>query len=251
MRALLILLVSSTALAQIINVQPLVAKHEMRPGFGIAIEGAVDWRTGNIELLLASGNVIARYRHGRHHLFLLGHGEIGVSSGNTFLSKDVEHLRYRVAIAGPIDVETFVQHDRDQFRRMQLRMVWGGGPRLRLVMTRRVECAVAADYMGEYEQVYQDSQPDAGATRVMHRISTYATVVVRLGPRFSLAETVYAQPRIGLPQDIRMLEDAELLASVSDHISLKLGWSLTFESVPPIAVKPLDTGMRVMIQASW
>jgi hypothetical protein len=250
-RALAFLLLSSTAFAQIVNVQPLVAKHEMRPGFGIALEGAVDWRTGNVDLLLASGNLIARYRRGRHHLFLLGHAELGVKSGTRFLSKDLEHLRYRIAVVGPLDLETFVQHDRDEFRRVNLRVVWGGGPRLRIIMTRRIECAIAAAYLGEYEEIRQDMQPDAGSTRLMHRISTYGTVVVRLGTRFALSETVYAQPRIGLPQDLRLLEDVELLSSVTDHFSLKVGWSLAYDNVPPIGVVPLDTGVRVMFQLSW
>jgi len=87
-------------------------------------------------------------------------------------------------------------------------------------MTHRVEVAVAAAYLGEYQQIRQDTLPDAGSTRLMHRISTYATFVVRLGSRFSLAETVYAQPRIGLPEDVRLLEDVELLGTLSEHLSL-------------------------------
>src|SRR5207253_2557185 len=123
--------------------------------------------------------------------------------------KDLEHLRYRVEVVRALDLETFVQHDRDEFRRSALRVMWGAGPRVRLIMTHRYEVAVAAAYLGEYQQIRRDDKPDAGSTRLMHRISAYATFVVRIGARFSLAETVYAQPRIGLPQDVRLLEETE------------------------------------------
>jgi hypothetical protein len=248
--ALLLLLLSSTASAQIVNVQPLLARHEMRPGLGLALESALDWRTGNTSLLLFSANLVTRYRYRRHHLFLLGHAELGIKSGERFLSKDLEHLRYRIEVARAIDVESFLQHDRDEFRRSALRVVWGFGPRLRIIMTHRYEVAVAAAYLGEYQQIRQDTQPDAGTTRVMHRISAYATFVVRLG-RFSVAETVYAQPRIGLPEDVRFLEETEMLATITEHLSLKLAWTLAYDNVPPIAVQPLDTGLRVLLQVNW
>jgi Protein of unknown function, DUF481 len=248
--ALLFFLISSTAAAQIVNVQPLLAKHEMRPGLGLALESALDWRTGNTSLLLFSANLLARYRHRRHHLFLLGHAELGIKSGERFLSKDLEHLRYRVEVARAIDLEAFLQHDRDEFRRSALRVVWGFGPRLRLIMTRRYEVAVAAAYLGEYQQIREDDKPDAGSTRLMHRVSMYATFVVRLG-RFSLAETVYAQPRIGLPEDVRLLEETEILGSITEHLALKVAWTLAYDNVPPIAVQPLDTGVRFLLQLNW
>jgi hypothetical protein len=240
--------VCGSARAQIVNVQPLVAKGEMKPGLALAVEGALDWRTGNVDLLLASGNLIARYRRGPHHLFVLSHAEIGLKSGQEFLSKDLEHLRYRVGVWGPIDLEAYVQHDRDEFRRLALRVVWGAGARVRILMTNTIEAALAAAYLGEYEQIRSDSKPDAGSDRLMHRASLYATVTVRLRPRFSLAETVYAQPRVGLPADIRLLEETELLAQVTTHLSLKVAASMAFDSVPPIGVQPLDTAMRVMLQ---
>jgi putative salt-induced outer membrane protein YdiY len=251
-RALLVfLLLSSTAAAQIINVQPLVAKHEMRKGLEVAVDASLDWRTGNVDLLLAAGNLIARYRNGRHHLFLLGHAEIGIKSGAQFISKDLEHLRYRVQVVRGLDLETFLQHDRDQFRRVALRVVWGAGPRLRIIMTRRIEVAVAVAYLGEYMQIRDDDLYDANSTRLMHRASTYATFLVRINKTFTLLETVYAQPRIGLPVDVRFLEDLELGASVTDHFALKVGWTLAYDNVPPIGVEPLDTSMRVAFQLSW
>ena len=81
-------------------------------------------------------------------------------------------------------------------------------------------------------------------------VSMYATFVVRLG-RFSLAETVYAQPRIGLPEDVRLLEETELLGSITEHLALKVAWTLAYDNVPPIAVQPLDTGVRFLLQLNW
>ena len=85
----------------------------------------------------------------------------------------------------------------------------------------------------------------------MHRLSSYAVVNVRLGKKVSLGQTVYVQPRIGLPTDLRILSDSELLTTITGHLSLKLGLTLAFNTVPPIAVEPFDATSRVILQLTF
>jgi hypothetical protein len=244
------LLSASAVEAQIVNVQPLLM-HDAHPGASMAFEAAADYRTGNVDLLLVSSSLIARYLRGRHLVFLLGREEFGMKTGQRFIDKDLEHLRYRLHAAGLLDVETFAQHDRDEFRRLALRVLWGAGPRLRVPSPRNVEAAVAAAYMIEYEELRAGTEPDAGQTTLSHRLSTYATVWVQAGAHLKLGHTVYVQPRWDRFSDVRVLSETESLIAVGGHVALKVSLMLTFDSQPPVGVKPLDVGTRTSLQVSF
>ena len=190
---LLLLLSSSVAQAQIFNVQPLLDK-QSRDGFSGALEGAADWRSGNTNILMLTGNGVVQYRKQRHLVFIDVHGEYGLQGTNELVSKDLEHARYRYRLSRAIDFEAFVQHDADAFRRLAVRAVAGVGARLRLVEGKHVTLAVAGAYMPDYERLSAGLFPDSRAQSLAHRLSTYAVIAVSQG-KIMVAHTIYAQPR--------------------------------------------------------
>ena len=240
--ALLALLAPLAARAQIVNVQPLLDK---QAGAGVSgvLEASADWRTGNTNLTLLSGNAVAQYRRDRHLVFVTLHGELGVKSGAEFVSKDLEHLRYRVRLNRALDGEAFAQHDADAFRRLAVRAIGGLGLRVRLVAGRVVTFAVAAAYMLEYEKLAVGMFPDSAQRTLDHRLSSYAVITVG-GKRVSVAHTFYAQPRFDDFRDLRMLHDSTLALVVTHYLSVRFGFTLTLDTEPPAGVQPLDTTVK-------
>lgn len=237
-----------TASAQIVNVQPLLASKDI-DGLSGALEGTVDWRTGNSELFLLSGTLVARYRMSNHLIFFMAREEFGVQGGKRFIDKDFEHLRYRWEVVDAAQLETFFQHDRDQFRRLSLRALWGVGPRFPIVATKMLDVAIGVAYMLEFECLQQGSQSDVDQDQLLsHRLSTYGTVTLRLGDRVRLGETVYSQPRFDRPKDVRVLNETEMLVMITDRLSLKLTFSLAYDSEPPSESRALDTAMKTSLQ---
>src|SRR4051812_26314360 len=108
--------------AQIFNVQPMLEK-QGAPGFSAAVEGALDWRTGNTTLTLLSGSAHAQWQRDPHLVFVTLHGELGLSRGSEVVSKDLEHARYRLRLSRLFAAEAFVQHDADAFRRLAVRAI--------------------------------------------------------------------------------------------------------------------------------
>jgi len=241
------LLAGARANAQIVNVQPLIAASDAEGVSGV-VDASVDVRTGNSELLLLSGSLLTRYRAGRHLIFLLARQEFGVQGGQRFLDKDFEHLRYRLALAPAFQMETFVQHDRDPFRRLALRVLWGAGPRFVLASSDATELAVGAAYMLEFERLGVAPEPDSGQKRWAHRLSTYVTWVAHLDDRISVGESAYAQPRLDDPKDIRILNESELLVSLNEVLHIKLTFSLGYDSSPPSGRRGLDTVSKSSLQ---
>jgi len=233
--------------AQVVNVQPLLAKGHGTRGLTLQMDGAIDYRVGNVELLQVSGRVVTQYRTGRHLIFVLGQGEFGTNAKGTFINRLLGHLRYRLTLRRALDAEVFVQVDRDLFRRVSLRALGGAGLRLRVINTEHVRIAFGLAAMVEYEELRGDDKPDAGWTSTMQRVSSYATVAVPLGPRLSVQETVYVQPRIGAPNDLRVFEELELLTRPTNVLTIRLAAMLAYDAVPPIGVETFDARLQSSI----
>jgi hypothetical protein len=241
---------SSPAHAQISNVQPLLAK-EAEPGPSAAFEGSLDWRTGNLSLLIFSASLITRYRRGRHLLFFLARGDETLNAGTRILFKHIEHLRYRLDVVGPLQVEAFGQIEQDQARRVWPRALVGGGPRLTIIGSDNLDLAIATAYMLEYQRFRAVGQPDDGQDELVHRLSSYVVVIVRATSILKLGETFYVQPRLDDASDIRLLSETELLVSITEHLALKSALYLAYDSTPPLGIRHLDTGLKTTLQASF
>jgi hypothetical protein len=233
--------------AQIVNVQPLITDAQ-RAGLAVVVDSSLDVRSGNTELLLVSGSALVRYRLGRQLVFVLARQEFGKEGGERFLRKDFEHLRYRLTLSDALELETFVQHDEDQFRRLAWRIVWGMGPRFPIVTTPALELALGTAYMQELERLDRAPEPDSGEQQLAHRLSSYVSASMRVNERLRAAQTAYAQPRIDRPRDIKVLNETEILFSVTDVVMFKLTFSLGYDSDPPDGRHALDTVTKTGLQ---
>lgn len=245
-------LVALPAAAQIINVQPLIAaKQGSEDRVTFVAEASADVRSGNTQLVALSGSALCEVRRGRHLFFLLARGDFAEKSGDPFVSKDLEHFRYRITLTGPLEIESFIQHDRDDFRRLALRALVGVGPRLHLHPSRGFEVAVGAAGMLEHERLGGGDELDAGDDYTNARLSTYLFLSTEVGPRLKLGNTTYVQPRVDRANDVRAFNELAVLAKANDHLSLKLTFTSAYDSAPPEGVIPLDTTLKGALQVTF
>jgi len=248
--ALCLALFPRAAAAQIVNVQPLVAAED-RDGPSGAIEGSLDWRSGNTELAQGTASLLLRYRSGRHLAFVLGKVEYAENADDVFIDKDLEHIRYRVTVLPPLEAEVFAQHDRDEFRRLSLRMITGAGPRFHFLRWEPLDAAVGVAYMLEHERLAESDTADSGQSITDHRLSTYGTLALDLTDRVTLSHTLYFQPRIDDWTDVRVLSETELMLGVVKHLAVKVSLTLTVDSAPPELVKEADAVRKLSLQLSY
>jgi Protein of unknown function, DUF481 len=237
--------------AQIVNVQPLIAAKEPDDGLSLVAEGSADLRNGNTRLTVLSGNAIAELRSGRHLGFVLVRGDFGARAGEPFLNKDLEHARYRITLTGPLEAEAFAQHDRDDFRRLALRALLGAGPRLRLRPFDGFDASAGAALMLEHERLGLGPEPDAGQQVLVGRLSTYLFLATTITPQLRLGNTIYLQPRLDRSGDVRVLGETSLLATATEHVSVKMSLTSAFDSEPPVGVVPLDSTLKGALQLSF
>lgn len=238
------------AAAGIVNVQSILAT-EADEGFSGAVTATADWRTGNTELLVLSAAPVARLRVGKNLAIGILRGEFGRAAGARIIGSTFAHLRYRRDLHPRLLAEVFAQHELDQFRRLATRALVGVGPRAVLVDAGKLNVAFGLAYMLEFEQLRDDMEPDAGASDLQHRASSYAMVRYQIDDRLQAVETAYAQPRLNDPNDVRLLSDSQLVVKITPTLALTTSFMIAYDAAPPDAIQKLDTALKSSITINF
>jgi len=234
------LLPAAAQAARIVNVQP-AASRGAADGLSGEISGQLNWSTGNTEVTQVSAGAAALYLHGQHRLYFAGRAAYGIDDGEAFVNNVFEHLRYRYRWTTAFGAESFVQHEFDEFRRLQLRALWGVGPRFDVPVPQPFELAFGTAWMLEYERVSDDAETDAGAEQLDQRWSSYLYLSATATPGIQLTHTAYVQPRFDDFGDWRLLSESAAVLDVKKWLAVKIAFTLAYDSRPPADVKKQDT----------
>ncbi|HWU87729.1 MAG TPA: DUF481 domain-containing protein [Kofleriaceae bacterium] len=233
--------------AQIVNVQSLLAKPPPRDGVTGQLELKLEWREGNNTFFDVGGDGSVLLRRGHLLALAIARGEYGNAAGGVAIArKTFEHLRARVTLDCRWRWEAFAQHEYDGFRRLSVRLVTGTGPALQLVNQPHVAVLAGAAYMLEVERL--DTRPgtiDAGLGTISSRASFYATGTEDLGASSAIVQTVYVQPRLGDPGDLRLLGELSVTSKLSKRFALTDGFVVAYDRTPPDGIRRYDTQLKL------
>ncbi len=246
--AVILLLLTRLAHAQIVNVQGALAKPPDKDDITGQVELKLNWREGNNPLFDLGGAGSLIVKRGSLLALVLARGEYGTSRGLTLTQKSFEHVRARVTLDCVWRWEAFAQHEYDRFRRLSLRAVAGTGPALQIVNQDDVAVLAGAAYLYEYEELdTRKGTIDAGLRTSFHRASLYTTGHENLGSGVAIVETVYFQPRIDRPSDFRVLGELAVQSKLSTRIALKDSFTVAYDATPPDGVKTYDTALEISV----
>ena len=245
-------LTAGTARAQIVNVQGALARAPAEDGVTGQAELKINWREGNNPLfdIGGAGNVVVR--RGPVLGLALARGEYGTSRGLTLARKSFEHLRARVELDCRWRWEAFAQHEDDQFKRLSLRALAGTGPALQIIDDKAITLLAGAASLFEYERLDRRTGTlDAGARTTAHRASVYVTGHEDLSGGVAIVETVYAQPRLDDPGDLRLLGELAAQSRLSSRIALRNSFNVAYDRTPPDGVKRYDTALEISVLVTF
>ena len=249
---LLVVLLCGSASAQIVNVQGALAKAPENDG--VSGEGSLklSWREGNSPFFDIGGSGVALVRHGDFLELGLVRGEYGRSRGLTLTEKTFEHLRERYTIDCRWRWEVFGQHEFDRFRRLNLRVVMGTGPALQIVNDENFGLLAGVAYIFEIEHLDErEGTFDRGNETTAHRASFYLTGHEDIAKNVAIVETVYVQPRIDKPSDLRIFGELSVQTKLSKHIALKDSLVIAYDDTPPDQVERFDSAVEVALLVSF
>ncbi|HEU4726799.1 MAG TPA: DUF481 domain-containing protein [Kofleriaceae bacterium] len=228
--------------AQIVNVQGALAKPPATDGIAGQVEIKGAWREGNNPLFDVGGAGNLLVRRGPVLGLVLARGEYGTSRGITLTRKSFEHVRARVTLDCRWRWEAFAQHEYDQFRRLSLRALVGTGPALQLIDTKAAAMLAGAAYLYEVNQLdTRAGTIDAGERKAVSRASIYLTGHENVAAAAAFVETVYVQPRLDDPDDLRLLGELSIVTKLSTWLSLKNSFTAAYDRSPPDRIKRYDT----------
>ena len=226
-----------------------------KPGYGGHVDGSLSWRTGNVEQLEVGTGFRAQYaRFGIRtstvgvsappieHIYLIGHLAVGIQGSDRFKNSGFLHLRYTRYFGAWCASEVFAQAQYNEFVRLTQRQLLGLGGRVEVIRDELIELATATGIMLEYErQDVPEDGPDARDIFSIRSTSYVSLKVYAEAPKLTAVNTVYVQPRLDVPSDIRVLNEGEVSVALMQSVEFALAFSLRFDSRPVTGIDQVDT----------
>lgn len=232
----------SFATGQIINILDQV--DDLPEGYSGAVSIPLQWRTGNPDLFQVSGEADVGYRKRDRLVLFIARGEYGEKEGEKFLSGHFEHLRVRKKKTDRFSWELFLQNSHDTFQRLSVRALAGIGVRLTLARWDDGRFAFGTAYMAEYEELTGASGTGQNdPVTFSNRWSNYIQLNLNLQKNLLFSETVFVQPVIDKPDDLRILNDTSLKISAGAFF-IRNTFLLTTDTRAPEGVDRLQTTLK-------
>lgn len=221
--SLILLLIPLTLVAQVVNTEKLRGDDDQKGWDGL-IDLTFGFTKNTVEIIRASPEIRLDYQDANNRFIFLNGLALSRATTN-FVNKGYSHLRYNREINPTLTWEAFGQVQYNEIQLIALRNLWGTGPRFRLVQNDTARLYVAALYMYEYEEEWEES-----AFHRDHRMSAYISAGYTVTDKFFLDQIVYYQPRLDNWRDYRVASETVLNINVTSRFSFNLSLSVWFDS---------------------
>jgi len=219
-------------------------------GFRSTLGADVTLESGHTELFEIGARARFDFRRGPHYTFATGELRYGRQEGDPFRDRVFGHLRYNYQVLPWLVAEAFTQLQRDRFARLQLRVLAGGGLRIRYFNRETIKLFQGTTPMYEYENLDQAPIDRHPATVSTARWSNYLNLRLRFTEETRFDATVYVQPRFDQWSDVRVLSQAALTVQLAEAVRLVTEFRLNYDSRPPSEVESLDLALQNGVEVS-
>lgn len=241
---------SGPARAQLVNIEK-ERRAEGTEGTSRRLNLSVAVRSGNVDLVdLGLGLRLERWNESTATL-LLSRGRFAERSGDTFVQEALVHLRHNFRRDRRVDPEIYTQYQTNEFALLDSRVLVGGGIRSRLDSGDRTSAYVGLGAMYDYESLDVDPSGEEDPSSSVARLNGYVSYGYALDRRVILNNTLFIQPRVDDPGDLRILEEATMTVEITTAVSLQVTFRLNHDSRPPSTVESTDLELRNSLVFNW
>ena len=186
-----------------------------------------------------------QWTQGKTTDFILGNYEYGESDGVRDKNKGFLHLRHIFQAEREYAWEAFTQASFNEFTKLNLRALLGGGVRLtlgELSDTRATYLGLGGFY--EHEELDTEAA-DENISEDTFRANSYLVFKFQFNDHASMVSSSYFQPSLEDLSDFRAIEDISLVSKLTNSLSLNTGINIAHDSDPPSEVKKTDTSLKL------
>lgn len=243
-RYLLVLLLLPLALgvaeAQVVNIEGRRFLNDTVPWTGYSNFRFNVSESGQRSLNLGLVGAV-QYIDGRDRWFFINDLAFSQVEANEFQNTGYQHLRYNLRHDSLWTGEGYAQAQYNKPLKLDLRLVLGAGPRLRVMDSKRFRVNAGTSFLVERETI------TGGTVLVEGRNSSYAAGTLKISPLASLTGVVYYQPKVFDASDHRILVEGGLLINVTKRFTMESRLNLMKDSAPPEGVNELNYSWNNML----
>lgn len=211
--------------AQIVNIE------DQRKGFdSVGWYGQIDLggslTRANNQVITLNGALRIDRKGRRQSLLGLADYRLVQVSGDNALNAGFGHLRYAYYLSDHWRWETFAQVQYNEQIRLQLRTLFGSGPRLKLLSFDRNRVYIGALYMYEYDEVAEGE-----IIYRSHRLSSYLSFNIYAWEHLAISNTTYYQPILPDFRQPRLSSITSVSLKLTDRLSFNTKYSITHDAL--------------------
>jgi len=165
----------------------------------------------------------------------------GESNGIRDSNNAFVHMRHIRNINNNRAWEIFAQLEKNEFTRLKLRSLLGGGLREKITDLEERQQFLGLGLFYSEEKLDQAQLLNEDAEQSYTRVNFYSLNRLTWSQNTKLYFTFYAQPVINDWKDYRLLGIASLNVAIDSNLKLKISYNLTHDSEPPALVKKTDS----------
>ncbi len=164
-----------------------------------------------------------------------------------FADNGFGHLRHNRRINSWLTWEAFAQAQYDRIQQIDLRLLVGTGPRLRLLKRDSAQLFFGALYMFEHEESRNEfEEPETFTEHLIlddHRVSTYLSAGLHLTSYLAINHVTYFQPNLSNFSDFRISSETSVSIKLTNRLSLRTYFQLVYDTEPLV---PVPNAMYVL-----
>lgn len=229
----LLALSGGPVLAQVVNIEGRRFLNDTVPWTGFVNFRFHVAESGQRSLNMGLGGAV-QFIDGRDRWFFINDLSFSQVEDNEFRNTGYQHLRYNLHHDSLWTGEAYAQAQYNKPLRLDLRLMLGAGPRLRMLHTKRVQLNAGSSLLIEREVITN------GPVEVVGRNSTYVVGTVNISSLTSLTTVVYYQPKLFDASDQRILVEAGLLINITSRLTVESRLNLLRDTAPPEGVNALN-----------
>lgn len=159
---------------------------------------------------------------------ILGNFGLLKSSNQRLVSENLVHLRYNRKVNEWLRWEFFGQHQNNAITQIDSRLLFGTGPRFKLVKKEKFRMYAAT--LAMYEREKELTEPVIKHSDL--RSSSYLSFSWEPQSNMSLMSTTYFQPLFNKFSDHRVLNTLSFTIDATPHLGVTVNWNYLFDSAP-------------------
>jgi len=225
----------------IVSIKP-VDIGDKEPGWSKQVFASFGTTRGNSDTDKYNAGFKVHYDRANSVSTLNGDYSFGKANGVKNIDKSYIHLRHLHEIVPYVVLEYFTQAQKNEFQKLNLRLLFGAGPRIRVSESQEwgnIYLGASLIYSVEDEKEIENDKFGMG--------SLYLSYKHKINSSVDITYTGYYQPRLDISNDYRISQTAEVKVKLIRDFSLLFKAQHNFDSTPATNVEKSDVAQTLSI----